>query len=95
MPYFGKTQTEVDDYGPRSVIVCYPGEQRQIAVALHDGMETYILLHNGELHYAHGKIALCHVVERLPETTGTGFAQSEEAIWEAMGKEFNDEEYIE
>lgn len=83
MPYWGKTETEVDDHGGISVKVCYPNETNPITIALNlDGM--YIVLHNEILYFAEGKISLCHTVEGLPQSQGTGFAQNEKVVLAAL-----------
>ncbi len=83
MPYWGKTETEVDDHGGISVKVCYPNETNPITIALNlDGM--YVVLHNGNLYFAEGKISLCHTVEGLPQSQGTGFAQNEKVVLAAL-----------
>jgi len=77
MPYWGKTETEVDDHGGNSVKVCYPNESNPITIALHiDGL--YIVLHNDQLYFADGKISLCHTVEGLPQSQR--FGQSEKEV---------------
>ncbi len=85
MPYWGKTETEVDDHGGISVKVCYPQDSNPITIALNlDGL--YIVLHNERLYFAEGKISLCHTVEGLPQSQGTGFAQNEIDVLAALDK---------
>ncbi len=76
MPYWGKTETEVDDHGGISVKVCCPNESNPITIALHlDGL--YIVLHNDSLYFAEGKISLCKTVESLPQSQGFGMSEKE------------------
>ncbi len=83
MPYFGKTQTEVDDHGPISKKICYPNESDPITIALFL-RGIYIVLHDGELYYADGKIAVCLLVEGLMQSKR--FGQSETEVLRALQK---------
>lgn len=77
MPYWGRTEMEVDDHGPISVKVCYPQESEPVTIALHlDNL--YIVLHDNCLYFADGKISLCHVVEGLRQSLR--FGRSEEEV---------------
>ncbi len=84
MPYWGRTEMEVDDHGPISVKVCYPQESEPVTIAL-KLEDVYIVLHDDCLYFADGKISLCNTVEGLRQSLR--FGKSEDEVLDVV-KEF-------